>query len=104
VGIERSSDKHGPLRDDELKKEVEGMVRSGRPTRAEEWHDPEPIEDENSLSEDELIERRRAEEAGRTRRGGADATDDVGPPAEGEDATDTTDTVDPEPAEGDRAW
>jgi hypothetical protein len=28
--------------DDELEHEVQGMVRSGRTTRAEEWRDPEP--------------------------------------------------------------
>jgi hypothetical protein len=64
--MERGSAKHGPLRDDELKKEVEGLVRSGRPTRAEEWHDPEPVEDENTPDEAELIERRRRAEAGRS--------------------------------------
>lgn len=78
---QRTSDKHGPMLDDEMKQEVEGQVRSGRPTRAEEWHDPEPIEDENTPEQDELIERRREEEEGRTRddaeegggRGGDDA-------------------------------
>lgn len=96
MGIERSSDKHGALRDDELKKEVEGMMRSGRPTRAEEWHDPEPIEDENSPSEEELIERRRAEEAGHKRGDRADGTDAT-------DGVDETGT-EPEPADDDRAW
>lgn len=67
MSIQRSSDKHGAQRDDEMKKEVEGLVRSGRPTRTEEWHDPEPLEDENSPEQRELIERRRAEEAGRGR-------------------------------------
>lgn len=38
---QRGSSKSGPRLDDERKKEVEGQVRSGRPTRAE-WHDPEP--------------------------------------------------------------
>lgn len=36
------SDKTGPLRDDELKEESEGMLRSGRQTRAEEWHQVQP--------------------------------------------------------------
>jgi Protein of unknown function (DUF2795) len=35
-------DKTGPLRDDERKKEVEGELRAGHSTRAEEWHEPEP--------------------------------------------------------------
>lgn len=64
--IERSSDKHGRVLDEEMKKEVEGMLRAGRPTRAEPWRDPEPVEDENSPTEEELIEQRRAQEAGRT--------------------------------------
>ena len=71
--IERSSDKHGRTLDEKMKKEIEGMLRSGRPTRAEAWHDPEPIEDENAPTEDELIERRRAAEAHRTAHGSAES-------------------------------
>jgi hypothetical protein len=42
-GTDRGSSKHGPKLDEEMQKEVEGRVRSGgQPTRAEEWHDPEP--------------------------------------------------------------
>jgi hypothetical protein len=40
--VERGSDKHSPLVDDQLKHETEGLVRSGRSTHAEEWKDPEP--------------------------------------------------------------
>jgi hypothetical protein len=40
--VERGSDKHSPLRDDELKHETEGLVRSGHGTHAEEWKDAEP--------------------------------------------------------------
>lgn len=40
--MERGSDKHGPLRDEALKSETEGLERAGRPTRAEEWRSPEP--------------------------------------------------------------
>ncbi len=65
MSIQRSSAKHGPHLDDEMKKETKAMVRAGRPTRAEEWRDPEPVEDENSPSQQELIERRRAAETGR---------------------------------------
>ena len=70
MALVRSSDKHGPVLDDEMKTEVEGELRAGRSTRAEPWRDPEPIEDEDAPSETELIERRRAEETGRTREGG----------------------------------
>lgn len=40
--MERGSDKHSPLVDDQLKHETEGMLRSGHGTHAEEWKDPEP--------------------------------------------------------------
>lgn len=39
---QRGSDKHGPRTDEALRGETEGLTRSGRSTRAEEWHDPEP--------------------------------------------------------------
>ncbi|WP_436775898.1 DUF2795 domain-containing protein [Yinghuangia sp. YIM S09857] len=42
MSVERGSDKHGPRLDDAMKAEVEGQVRSGHSTRAEEWHEPEP--------------------------------------------------------------
>ena len=34
--------KHSPRVDEELEHEVEGMLRAERPTRAEEWKEPEP--------------------------------------------------------------
>ena len=40
--MERGSDKHSPLVDNELKHETEGLIRSGRGTHAQEWKDPEP--------------------------------------------------------------
>ena len=43
VGTSQRSTKHSARLDDELQHEVEGMVRSGRSTRAEEWNDPEPV-------------------------------------------------------------
>jgi hypothetical protein len=39
--MERGSNKHGPNVDDELKHEVEGLVRGAHSTHAEEWADPE---------------------------------------------------------------
>lgn len=65
--VERSSDKHGPVMDDMMKQEMEDQLRAGRSTRAEPWHDPEPIEADDAPDEDELIQSRRVEEAGRTR-------------------------------------
>src|SRR5215212_5753880 len=40
--MERRSDKHGPRQDEALSHEVEGLIRSGHSTHAEEWKDPEP--------------------------------------------------------------
>jgi hypothetical protein len=40
--VERGSDKHSPLVDEQLKHETQGLVRGGHSTRAEEWRDPEP--------------------------------------------------------------
>lgn len=68
--MDRSTSKHGPRLDDEMKKEVEGQVRSGHPTRAEEWHDPEPVEDENTPDVEREIEERAAAERGRTESSG----------------------------------
>jgi Protein of unknown function (DUF2795) len=41
--IERGSDKHGPRMDDQLGHEVEPVIRGDGPSRAEEWHDPDPV-------------------------------------------------------------
>jgi hypothetical protein len=43
AGTSARSTKHSPREDDELKHEIEGMIRSGRSTHAEEWTDPEPV-------------------------------------------------------------
>ena len=43
AGTSERSTKHGARLDDELQHEVEGMVRSGRSTHANEWADPEPV-------------------------------------------------------------
>ena len=40
--MERGSDKHSAMLDDQMKAETAGMVAAGRSTRAQEWHDPEP--------------------------------------------------------------
>jgi hypothetical protein len=44
--MERGSNKHSPRLDNQLDHEVEGMVRAGRSTHAEEWADPEPPGDD----------------------------------------------------------
>lgn len=43
--MERGSDKHGPLQDDELAKEMDGVLGQGSSNR-EEWREPEPAVDE----------------------------------------------------------
>jgi Protein of unknown function (DUF2795) len=40
--MERGSSKHGPRLDDEMEREVRGLVQSGVDGRVEEWRDPEP--------------------------------------------------------------
>ena len=42
AGTSERSTKHSARLDEEMQHEVEGMVRSGRSTHAEEWADPEP--------------------------------------------------------------
>ena len=42
AGTSARSTKHSAREDDALAHEVEGMIRSGRSTHAEEWNDPEP--------------------------------------------------------------
>lgn len=42
VGTSQRSTKHSPRVDEELEHEIQGMVRGGHTTRAEEWRDPEP--------------------------------------------------------------
>lgn len=43
--MERGSDKHGPLHDDELAKEMDGMLGQGASNR-EDWREPETAIDE----------------------------------------------------------
>jgi hypothetical protein len=45
--MERGSGKHSPREDDELKHELRGTLQGNRPSRAEEWRDPEPPADDD---------------------------------------------------------
>jgi hypothetical protein len=64
--MERGNTKHGPLRDDELARDTEDMVRaSAQPGRVEEDREPEPLDDprelfeaDAALTEEEAIELR----------------------------------------------
>ncbi|WP_322748463.1 MULTISPECIES: DUF2795 domain-containing protein [unclassified Frankia] len=40
--MQRGSTKHGPIRDDNLAHEVDGIVRARRETRTEDWRSAEP--------------------------------------------------------------
>jgi hypothetical protein len=43
AGTAQRSTKHSPRVDEELEHEIQGMLRGGHSTRAEEWRDPEPV-------------------------------------------------------------
>ncbi|MCX4885003.1 MULTISPECIES: DUF2795 domain-containing protein [unclassified Streptomyces] len=45
--MQRGSDRMSAHRDEEMKHELQGLLRSGHPTRTEEWHDPEPTADDD---------------------------------------------------------
>ncbi|MBT3154173.1 DUF2795 domain-containing protein [Streptomyces sp. CHD11] len=45
--MQRGSDRLSVHRDDEMKHELQGLLRSGHPTRTEEWNDPEPFADDD---------------------------------------------------------
>ena len=59
--MERGNTKHGPVRDEELAHETEGMVRADpQPAHTEEWRQPEPVDDPRELFD---AENAQAEEA-----------------------------------------
>ncbi|MFE6224061.1 DUF2795 domain-containing protein [Streptomyces sp. NPDC057854] len=45
--MQRGSNPVGPRRDDEMKHELQGYLKSGQPTHAEDFHDPEPPADDD---------------------------------------------------------
>jgi len=45
--MQRGSDRLSVHRDDEMKHELQGLLRTGHPTRTEEWHDPEPTAEDD---------------------------------------------------------
>jgi len=45
--MQRGSDRLSVHRDEEMKHELQGLLRSGHPTRSEEWHDPEPTAEDD---------------------------------------------------------
>jgi hypothetical protein len=60
--MERGNTKHGPLRDEELAHETEGMVRADpQPAHTEEWRQPEPVDDPRELFDGETAQAEEAE-------------------------------------------
>lgn len=47
--MERGSDRLSVHRDEEMKHELQGLLRSGRSTRTGEWNDPEPTADDGPV-------------------------------------------------------
>ncbi len=45
--MERGNAKHSPRDDEALKHEMSGYLQGNRPSRAEEWRDPEPPADDD---------------------------------------------------------
>jgi CBS domain-containing protein len=45
--VQRGSNRLSVHKDEEMKHELEGLLRSGHPTRTEEWYDPEPAADDD---------------------------------------------------------
>ncbi len=45
--MQRGSDRLSVHKDEEMKHELRGLIRSGHSTRAEEWLDPEPTADDD---------------------------------------------------------
>ncbi|MGW3950352.1 DUF2795 domain-containing protein [Streptomyces sp. NPDC004752] len=45
--MQRGSDRLSVHRDDEMKHELKDLLRSGHPTRTEEWYDPEPAAEDD---------------------------------------------------------
>ncbi|MGY0490789.1 DUF2795 domain-containing protein [Streptomyces sp. WG-D5] len=45
--MQRRSDRLSAHRDDEMKHELQGLLRSGHRTRVEEWNDPEPVAEDD---------------------------------------------------------
>jgi hypothetical protein len=53
--MNRDSNLHGPRQDDELDRELRGMLQGNRPSRSDEWRDSEsPTDDEPAPRPGEL--------------------------------------------------
>ncbi|MEV6650958.1 DUF2795 domain-containing protein [Streptomyces sp. NPDC051219] len=45
--MQRGSARLSRRQDDEMKHQLQGLLRSGHPTRTEEWNDPEPLAEDD---------------------------------------------------------
>jgi hypothetical protein len=45
--MHRDSDLHSPRKDDELERELRALLQGNRPSRVDEWRDPEPPADDD---------------------------------------------------------
>jgi hypothetical protein len=59
--MDRDSNLHSPRKDEELDRELRGMLQGNRPTRAEDWRDPELSADEDGELEPGNLEHARTE-------------------------------------------
>lgn len=59
--MHRDSDLHGPRKDEALERETRGMIQGNRPSRAEEWRDPEPPADDDPSPQPGDLSHARAE-------------------------------------------
>jgi hypothetical protein len=65
--VSEQTSKHGPRQDEELEHETRGLVQGGKSTRAEEWRDPQPAgEDQTMADRNFMPEDRRSAPAGMT--------------------------------------
>ncbi|GAA0950730.1 DUF2795 domain-containing protein [Actinocorallia libanotica] len=60
------SDKHGPKLDEEMRRESEGLTRTGSSTHPQPWNDPEPVDTDSGLDPTAHLTDRRGAPPGMT--------------------------------------
>ncbi|GAB2830489.1 hypothetical protein GCM10022221_31510 [Actinocorallia aurea] len=66
--MDKSGNKHGARLDEEMRRESEGLTRSGGPVRARPWDDPEPIDTDTGRDPTATLDDRRGAPPGLTPR------------------------------------
>ncbi|MCD0451699.1 DUF2795 domain-containing protein [Actinocorallia sp. API 0066] len=64
--MDKSGNKHGFRLDDEMRRETEGLTRSGGPVRTRPWDDPEPIDTDTGRDPTATLDDRRGAPPGLT--------------------------------------